>query len=71
MEIIKFFFCDFWHFSGLLIVIGILCEFILKLAAILRGYPTSEPDIVDDFGKVDYVDIVDNVVDNVDNRDGE
>jgi len=67
MEIIQFFFCDFWHFSGLLIVIGIVGEFILKLAAILRGHSISETDIVDDSGKVDYVDIVDNV----DNRDGE
>lgn len=52
-------------------MIGIVGEFILKLAAILRGYPTSESDIVDDLGNVDHVDIVDNVVDIVDNRDAE
>ena len=60
MEIIQFFFCNFWHFIGLLIVLALVGEFILKLVAILRGYSISEPDIVDDSGKVDYVDIVDN-----------
>jgi hypothetical protein len=63
MEIIQFFFCNFWHFIGLVIVLGLVGEFILKLVAILRGYAISEPDIVDDSGKVDFVDIVD--------RDGE
>jgi hypothetical protein len=61
MVILQFFFGNFWHFVGLLIVLALLGEFVLKLVAILRGYSISDSEtIVDDSGKIDYVDNVDN-----------
>lgn len=42
MEIIQFFFCNFWHFIGLVIVLCIVGEIILKSIALIVGYKESD-----------------------------
>ena len=42
MELINFFFGNFWHFLGLLIMICLIGEVLLKLVAIICGWRSKD-----------------------------